>query len=93
MKIQRERERGRQKLFSVLPLSHMIIIAGPAFNAMGQCMGMAFQTMSTEKAENVGYIIPTVVKSTAQHSSTQQHSTVNTKMTDRVKHSQGPTQS
>merc|ERR1719487_725815 len=34
---------------------------GPAFNSMGQCMGMAFQTMPTEKAENVGYVIPTVV--------------------------------
>jgi len=33
----------------------------PAFNGLGQCMGMAFQTMASDKAENVGYIIPSVV--------------------------------
>lgn len=34
---------------------------GPAFNSEGQCMGMAFQTMGAEKAENIGYVIPTTV--------------------------------
>jgi len=34
---------------------------GPAFNQFGECVGMAFQSMMADKAENVGYIIPTVV--------------------------------
>lgn len=34
---------------------------GPAFNEAGECLGMAFQSMSADKAENIGYVIPTVV--------------------------------
>jgi S1-C subfamily serine protease len=34
---------------------------GPAFGENGQCQGMAFQSVGADKAENVGYIIPTVV--------------------------------
>jgi len=34
---------------------------GPAFNEAGECLGMAFQSLSAEKAENIGYVIPTVV--------------------------------
>jgi len=34
---------------------------GPAFNAFGECLGMAFQSLSSESAENIGYVIPTVV--------------------------------
>lgn len=34
---------------------------GPAFNEQGECLGMAFQSLSAEKAENIGYVIPTVV--------------------------------
>jgi len=34
---------------------------GPAFNAAGECLGMAFQSLSSEQAENIGYVIPTVV--------------------------------
>lgn len=34
---------------------------GPAFNANGECLGMAFQSLSSDSAENIGYVIPTVV--------------------------------
>ncbi|CAE7244755.1 DEGP9 [Symbiodinium microadriaticum] len=34
---------------------------GPAFNANGECLGMAFQSLSSDQAENIGYVIPTVV--------------------------------
>jgi len=34
---------------------------GPAFNREGECLGMAFQSMSADQAENIGYVIPTVV--------------------------------
>ena len=34
--------------------------AGPAFNANGECLGMAFQSLSSDSAENIGYVIPTV---------------------------------
>ena len=31
------------------------------FNGMGQCVGIAFQSMSGSEAENIGYVIPTPV--------------------------------
>eukprot|EP00917_Polyrhabdina_sp_WS-2016_P002043 GHVP01004391.1.p1 GENE.GHVP01004391.1~~GHVP01004391.1.p1 ORF type:complete len:541 (+),score=84.63 GHVP01004391.1:1740-3362(+) len=31
---------------------------GPAINNGGECVGVAFQTLKTEDAENIGYIIP-----------------------------------
>ncbi|KAI5066907.1 hypothetical protein GOP47_0017435 [Adiantum capillus-veneris] len=34
---------------------------GPAFNAKGQCVGIAFQSLKHEDAENIGYVIPTPV--------------------------------
>eukprot|EP00850_Spirogloea_muscicola_P009988 SM000057S18418 [mRNA] locus=s57:518427:521621:+ [translate_table: standard] len=34
---------------------------GPAFNGKGQCVGIAFQSLKHEDAENIGYIIPTPV--------------------------------
>lgn len=34
---------------------------GPAFNQQGECLGMAFQSLGSEQAENIGYVIPTVV--------------------------------
>jgi len=34
---------------------------GPAFNEKGQCVGIAFQSLKHEDAENIGYIIPTPV--------------------------------
>lgn len=34
---------------------------GPAFNGAGECLGIAFQSMSSDQAENIGYVIPTVV--------------------------------
>mmetsp|Transcript_110480 Transcript_110480/g.285592 ORF Transcript_110480/g.285592 Transcript_110480/m.285592 type:complete len:536 (+) Transcript_110480:44-1651(+) len=34
---------------------------GPAFNALGECVGVAFQSMGADEAENIGYVIPTVV--------------------------------
>lgn len=34
---------------------------GPAFDEAGKCQGMAFQSIGAEKAESIGYIIPTVV--------------------------------
>lgn len=34
---------------------------GPAFNSTGQCVGIAFQSLKHEDAENIGYIIPTPV--------------------------------
>ena len=29
--------------------------------AYGECLGMAFQSVSSDSAENIGYVIPTVV--------------------------------
>lgn len=34
---------------------------GPAFNGYGECLGVAFQSMGADEAENIGYVIPTVV--------------------------------
>merc|ERR1719333_1607615 len=34
---------------------------GPAFDEAGQCLGMAFQSLGADKAENIGYVIPAVV--------------------------------
>ncbi|XP_019441797.1 PREDICTED: protease Do-like 2, chloroplastic isoform X4 [Lupinus angustifolius] len=36
---------------------------GPAFNAQGECIGVAFQVLRSEDAENIGYVIPTTVVS------------------------------
>lgn len=34
---------------------------GPAFNDKGSCVGIAFQSLKHEDAENIGYVIPTPV--------------------------------
>eukprot|EP00898_Chlorokybus_atmophyticus_P008573 jgi/Chlat1/8717/Chrsp9S08549 len=34
---------------------------GPAFNDAGQCVGIAFQSLKSDDAENIGYVIPTPV--------------------------------
>ncbi len=34
---------------------------GPVFNQAGQCVGIAFQSLSGGDAENIGYVIPTPV--------------------------------
>ncbi|WVZ73712.1 hypothetical protein U9M48_021991 [Paspalum notatum var. saurae] len=34
---------------------------GPAFNDRGTCVGIAFQSLKHEDAENIGYVIPTPV--------------------------------
>lgn len=34
---------------------------GPAFNNQGECVGIAFQSLKHEDAENIGYVIPTPV--------------------------------
>ena len=34
---------------------------GPAFNAQGGCVGVAFQSLKADDAENIGYVIPTPV--------------------------------
>ncbi|KAM3194057.1 hypothetical protein ACQJBY_070614 [Aegilops geniculata] len=34
---------------------------GPAFNDQGKCVGIAFQSLKHEDAENIGYVIPTPV--------------------------------
>lgn len=34
---------------------------GPAFNDTGKCVGIAFQSLKHEDAENIGYVIPTPV--------------------------------
>lgn len=34
---------------------------GPAFNDDGECVGIAFQSLKGEDAENIGYVIPTPV--------------------------------
>ncbi|KAG8663467.1 hypothetical protein MANES_01G213700v8 [Manihot esculenta] len=36
---------------------------GPAFNDLGECIGVAFQVYRSEEAENIGYVIPTTVVS------------------------------
>ncbi|CAM6052277.1 unnamed protein product [Sphagnum compactum] len=34
---------------------------GPAFNDRGECVGIAFQSLKHDDAENIGYVIPTPV--------------------------------
>ncbi|GJY75382.1 protease Do-like protein 9 [Tanacetum coccineum] len=34
---------------------------GPAFNDKGECVGIAFQSLKHDDAENIGYVIPTPV--------------------------------
>ena len=34
---------------------------GPAFNSKGECVGVAFQSLKHDDAENIGYVIPTPV--------------------------------
>lgn len=34
---------------------------GPAFSDKGKCVGIAFQSLKHEDAENIGYVIPTPV--------------------------------
>ena len=34
---------------------------GPAFNGEGECVGIAFQSMKSEDADGIGYVIPTPV--------------------------------
>jgi S1-C subfamily serine protease len=34
---------------------------GPAFNAAGECVGIAFQSMAGSDAEGIGYVIPTPI--------------------------------
>lgn len=34
---------------------------GPAFNDKGTCVGIAFQSLKHDDAENIGYVIPTPV--------------------------------
>ena len=34
---------------------------GPAFDVRGRCIGIAFQSLKHEDAENIGYIIPVPV--------------------------------
>lgn len=34
---------------------------GPVFNEVGECVGIAFQSLSSSDAENIGYVIPTPV--------------------------------
>lgn len=34
---------------------------GPAFNSHGECIGVAFQSMRADEAENIGYVVPTPV--------------------------------
>ncbi|CAL1169670.1 unnamed protein product [Cladocopium goreaui] len=34
---------------------------GPAFNRNGECVGIAFQSMNADEAENIGYVIPSLV--------------------------------
>ena len=36
---------------------------GPAFNDKGKCVGIAFQSLKHEDAENIGYVIPTPYQS------------------------------
>lgn len=34
---------------------------GPAFSDNGKCVGIAFQSLKHDDAENIGYVIPTPV--------------------------------
>ncbi|KAL1542676.1 Protease Do-like 2, chloroplastic [Salvia divinorum] len=36
---------------------------GPAFNDLGECIGVAFQVYRSDEVENIGYVIPTTVVS------------------------------
>lgn len=56
-------------MFMSLDMVHLQIDAainsgnsgGPAFNDKGNCVGIAFQSLKHEDAENIGYVIPTPV--------------------------------
>lgn len=43
------------------PRWHGCNAGGPVFNEIGQCVGIAFQSMAGSDAENIGYVIPTPV--------------------------------
>lgn len=36
-------------------------VGGPVFNQAGECVGIAFQSLASGDAENIGYVIPTPV--------------------------------
>ena len=38
-----------------------LVTGGPVFNEVGECVGIAFQSLSGSDAENIGYVIPTPV--------------------------------
>ncbi len=38
-----------------------LLTGGPVFNEVGECVGIAFQSLSGSDAENIGYVIPTPV--------------------------------
>ena len=38
-----------------------VTAGGPVFNAVGECVGIAFQSLAGGDAENIGYVIPTPV--------------------------------
>lgn len=40
---------------------HVVDVGGPVFNEVGECVGIAFQSLSSSDAENIGYVIPTPV--------------------------------
>ena len=38
-----------------------LVTGGPVFNEVGECVGIAFQSLAGSDAENIGYVIPTPV--------------------------------
>ena len=41
--------------------SPLLCAGGPCFNEIGQCVGIAFQSLSHGEADGIGYVIPTPV--------------------------------
>ena len=54
--------RGRGSQASLQSKSSVRLCAGgPCFNEIGQCVGIAFQSLSHGEADGIGYVIPTPV--------------------------------
>lgn len=50
--------------FNVVHMATLFVphaTGGPVFNQAGECVGIAFQSLASGDAENIGYVIPTPV--------------------------------
>ena len=52
---------GKQSYRAAHESSPLLCAGGPCFNEIGQCVGIAFQSLSHGEADGIGYVIPTPV--------------------------------